>query len=310
MSRKSEGREENFVPMVISASQQQTSDAFGYKWGRRETFDSSTMRQMARAWTLERFGDITDAPWWDEYGPGCKVLDAGCGAGMGAMETLGERLNKVQYIGVDISDAYKVAAKRFAEFGFSGQHMQGDLMNLPFEDETFDVVLTEGVLHHTDSTKNALFAVCRKLKSGGRILFYVYRKKGPIREFTDDYVRRKIQGLSQQEAWEKLEPLTALGKTLGELNLEIDIPRAIELIDIPAGKINLQRLFYWHVCKAFYRPDLSFDEMNHINFDWFAPQNAHRQTPEEVRQWCEEGNLTIEHEYLEEAGISIIAKKR
>ena len=29
----------------------------------------------------------------------------------------------------------------------------------------------------------------RHLKPGGRILFYVYRKKGPIREFTDDYVR-------------------------------------------------------------------------------------------------------------------------
>jgi ubiquinone/menaquinone biosynthesis C-methylase UbiE len=294
---------------ATSGSQQQTSNTFGYKWERRNTFDSPEMRRFIRAWTVERFGDITDAAWWDEYGPDCRVLDAGCGAGLGAVETLGHRLNKVKYVGVDISDAYKVAAKRFADFGLAGAHMQGDLMNLPFADESFDVILTEGVLHHTDSTKAALLAVCRKLKKGGRILFYVYRTKGPVREFTDDYIRDKLQGLSQQEAWEKLEPLTDLGKILGELDVEIEIPRAIDLLEIPAGKINLQRLFYWHVCKTFYRSDLSFDEMNHINFDWFAPRNAHRQTAEEVRAWCAEAGLTIEREYLEEAGISIIAKK-
>ncbi len=41
---------------------------------------------------------------------------------------------------------------------------------------------------------------------------------------------------------------------LGELNLEIDVPEAIDVLEIPAGPIDLQRLFYWHVCKMFYRP--------------------------------------------------------
>jgi hypothetical protein len=95
---------------------------------------------------------------------------------------------------------------------------------------------------------------------------------------------------------------------LGELNIEIDIKRPIDLLEIPAGKINLQRFFYWHVLKAFYRPEMSLDEMNHINFDWFAPKNARRHTVEEVRGWCKELNLEIEHEFAEEAGISIIAK--
>jgi len=36
----------------------------------------------------------------------------------------------------------------------------------------------------------------------------------------------------------------------------------------PGRRTSVQRLFYWHVAKAFYRPDLTFDEMNHINFDW------------------------------------------
>ena len=107
-----------------------------------------------------------------------------------------------------------------------------------------------------------------------------------------------------------MEPITRLGNLLGELNIEICIPERIELLDIDAGKINLQRLFYWHILKCFYRPDYNLDEMNHINFDWYAPKNAFRQSPEEVRAWCEEAGLDIEREHVEEAGITIIARKK
>jgi len=116
--------------------------------------------------------------------------------------------------------------------------------------------------------------------------------------------------MSPDEAWRAMEPLTQLGISLGELNVEIDVPRPIELLGIPAGRTSVQRLFYWHVAKAFFHPELTFDEMNHINFDWYAPANAHRQTSEEVRRWCSEAGLEVEHEVLEDAGITVIARKR
>ena len=112
-----------------------------------------------------------------------------------------------------------------------------------------------------------------------------------------------------EEAWRAMEPLTSLGVALGELDAELDVPEPIELLGIPAGRISVQRLFYWHVAKAFYRPDLTFDEMNHINFDWYVPTNAHRQSPEEVRAWCTAAGLTIEREVVEDAGITVIARK-
>ena len=40
--------------------------------------------------------------------------------------------------------------------------------------------------------------------------------------------------------------------------------------------------------------------MNPLNFDWYAPKNAHRHTVEEVRDWCECLSLTIEHEFVQE----------
>lgn len=58
------------------------------------------------------------------------------------------------------------------------------------------------------------------------------------------------------------------------------------------------------------QPDWSTEQMNSINYGWFAPANAHRHTPEEVRAWCANASMAIEREVVEEAGITIIARKR
>jgi arsenite methyltransferase len=79
--------------------------------------------------------------------------------------------------------------------------------------------------------------------------------------------------------------------------------------DVPAGKIDLQRLFYWHIAKAYYRREMIFDEMNHINYDWYAPANAARQTPEEVRSCCTEFRLEVEREEVQDAVVTIVARR-
>lgn len=294
---------------LATDSQQQTSDMFGFKWHQRHSFESEAVLANARSWLVERYGAIDNADWWQEYGPNPVVLDAGCGAGLGAIELIQRKLAEVRYIGADISTAVDVAVSRFAERGLTGGFLQADLCRLPLPDECADVIYSEGVLHHTDSTERALKSVSRHLKHGGRFLFYVYRRKGPIREFSDDYIRLKLAGMSPQSAWDALMPLTKLGKLLGEMNIEIEIPENIDLLEIPAGKINLQRLFYWHIFKAFHRPDFGLEELNHINFDWYSPANAHRQSEEDVRQWCADAGLSIEREVIEPAGITVVARK-
>jgi len=295
---------------MTSKDQEQTSQVFGYKWGKRETYESEPVRVAMRDFYLRHYGDVEGAEWWAEYGQNPRILDVGCGAGYTAIELLGSRLKSADYWGVDISDAYKVAQQRFAERGLQGTFLQADLMTLSLPESSFDVILAEGVLHHTDCTATAFKRITRHLKPGGRMLAYIYRKKGPIREFTDDYIRSQIADLSPREAWEALAPLTHLGIKLGELDVEVEIPKAIDLLGIPSGKISLQRLFYWHIFKAFYHPGWKFEEMQHVNFDWYAPKNAHRHTIDEIQQWCAESNLTIERADLEElAGYSIIARK-
>jgi hypothetical protein len=51
------------------------------------------------------------------------------------------------------------------------------------------------------------------------------------------------------------------------------------------------------------------DEMNHINFDWFRPLNCHRHTESEVRLWCEEAKLSIEHMDVSDSGITVVELK-
>jgi SAM-dependent methyltransferase len=295
---------------AVSEDQAQTSDAFGFKWHQRDSFERPAAMEGTRSWLRERYGDIAAAPWWAGYGDRPVLLDAGCGAAQTALLLFEDVLPRVRYLGADISAAVDVAAERFAARGLEGAFMQADLVQLPLPPESVELIYSEGVLHHTDSTRGALEALASLLKPGGRFLFYVYRRKGPIREFTDDYVRERLARMRPEEAWKAMEPLTALGKALGELQVEVEVPQDVELLEIPAGRFDVQRLFYWHVFKAFYDPNLTFDEMNHTNYDWYAPANAHRQTPEEVEEWCEAAGLEIERERVEPAGITVVARRR
>lgn len=293
--------------IIYSPTQNQTSDAFGFKWKKRQTYESDAVQQASRDWLLERYS----LPGHDlrVLTKGRTLLDAGCGSGYSSLLLFGNLLKECHYIGVDISSAVDTAAQRFAERGMPGEFLQASLMELPDELGHFDIIFSEGALHHTDSTERALRYLASRLKQGGLFLFYVYRKKGPIREYTDDMIRERIAHLTDAEAWRALEPLSKLGKALGDLNIELNIEEAIDVLEIPAGRINLHRLFYWHVLKAYHRPDWRLDELNHTNFDWYRPQNCHRQTPDQVRTWVENSNLHILKMDVQESGITVIAKK-
>lgn len=293
---------------VMSDEQRQTEETFGFKWHKRETFESEASRNMMQKWSSDRY--LPAGKWFQPQDRPYVVLDAGCGASYTGLEYFRPILDRIQYLGSDISASVDVARQRMRDAGADAAFLQCDLTQLPLPPASLDAIFSEGVLHHTDSTRGAIRSLAPLLKEGGLFMFYVYKKKGPIREFSDDYIRAQMQDMTPAEGWEAMLPISKLGQVLGELNIEIDVPEKIGLLGIDAGKINLQRFFYWHVLKSFYRPEYTLDEMNHINFDWFAPKNAFRQTPEQVRQWCEEAGLDIEREQVEEAGITIVARKR
>lgn len=291
-----------------SSHQGQTRDAFAYKWKRRASYDSPAMAAFTREWLLEKYCDGDERRLQDWLGPkGSVVLDVGCGAGLSAIALFGDHLRHHRYIGVDISDAVDVARERFTERGYPGEFIKANLFDMPVPDGSAHLALSEGVLHHTDDTGAALAAVSKKLRPKGRLLFYVYARKGPLREFADDLIRQYLEPMDDDEAWEALKPLTRLGIAIGELGVELDVPDDVPFLGITKGKVDLQRFFYYTLLKAYYRPDFTFEEMNHVNFDWYRPLNCHRHTEAEVRGFCAAASLTVERLHSEPSGFAVVA---
>lgn len=101
---------------------------------------------------------------------GLTVLDYGCGKGEDAMGFLA---NGANLIGIDISSAYidqcreKAISLNFPEDKYSFHVM--DAHKLEFDDDTFDLIIGNGILHHLDIGV-AFNELHRVLKPGGRLV--------------------------------------------------------------------------------------------------------------------------------------------
>jgi arsenite methyltransferase len=291
--------------------QVQTSESFGFKWKKRDTYDSPSAKKNAIRWYIDKYGFESIEAWTKSFASREAVLDVGCGSGFSSSLWLDSTHwnGRTMWVGADISEAIDVAQERLGHIP-NCHFIQADALQLPFPDGSFDTIFSEGVLHHTPSTRLALLSAARVLGSKGKFNFYVYRRKSPVREFTDDYIREQIAVLSDEEAWEAMRPLTTLGKVLAETKTKIELDEDIPLLGIRAGEHDIQRLIYWHFAKLYWNPELSFDENVHINFDWYRPKYAHRQTAEEVRAWCAEANLEIQWFHEQESGFTVRAVKK
>ena len=289
--------------------QAQTTRSFAFKWAKRDTFDSPDVLASFGEWLTNRYGFAGPEDMRRWFHGRELILDAGCGAGLSASVFLSQNWSGADWIGVDISTAVDTARERL---GSSPKiHLvQADLMRLPFAAGTFDTIFSEGVLHHTPSTQRALAAVTRALRPGGEILFYVYIRKAPAREYMDDYVRDELAHLSPTDAWAALRSLTRFGQILSNLEVQVDVPEDVPLLGIRAGQYDIQRLIYYHFAKIFWNDRYSFEENVHVNFDWYHPRYAHRQTPDEVRVWCAQLGLEVWHLHLDPSGITVRATKR
>lgn len=303
----------NGIPRLVTSMDQeqlQTSAAFEFKWKKRETYDSQAFREFAAKWYLQKYGFASMDEWASRFSNNKRVLDIGCGSGFSSSLWLESREWKgsAWWIGVDISGAIDVACERLD--GIPNTHfVQADALRLPFRDNSFDTIFSEGVFHHTPSTRTALSEAARVLEPGGVIYFYVYRRKSPIREYTDDFIRNKLTHLTDEDAWDAMRSLTMLGKVLSEAKVRITIPENIPLLGIKAGTYDVQRLIYYHFAKLFWNGDLAYEENVHVNFDWYRPKYAHRHTAEEVRGWCRESALAISHFFEDESGHAVVARK-
>lgn len=231
-------------------------------------------------------------------------MDAGTGTGHDVAWYA--KITDGEVFGMDISGCVDIAYENTESLP-NAHIIQADILSPPFKDKTFEFITSEGVLHHTHSTRLALESLV-KLLHKGEIQFYIYRKRGPIRDFCDNYIRQYTTKLTPEECWEVCEAITKLGKSLSELKANIEVPE-IPILHIKGGVIDLQRFIYYNFIKCFWNSEFSYEENVLINFDWYHPKYAHRHTPEEVRGWLEELGLKTIVFDVGESGISVRAEK-
>ena len=301
------------IPRLVPADagplgdQAGTFDSFSAKWSR---VDSEEVRQRVAAqhrWYVERFG------FGDEDGLGAflagkrTILEAGTGLGGDAARFA--RLSDATVVALDLSESI-VTAQR--EFGATPNlhFIQADLLRPPLQPECFDFVSADQVVHHTPDAAAAVGSLAGLLRPGGVLAFYVYKRKAPLREYADDYLRERTTLMTVEDCMEMSASMSELGRKLSELDAKITLERGIPLLGIEAGEHDVQRLIYWHFLKCFWNEDFSENLNDLVNFDWYHPPYASRHTEEEVRAWCAALGLAVEHLDNGDAGISVAAVRR
>ncbi len=145
------------------------SRAFGAQWVRfrRTQLDSYTGTTISRDRLRRGLGPV-----WDELA-GKTVLECGCGAGR-FTEVLLER--GALLTSVDLSAAVDANA---ANFPPDEQHRiaQADILELPFQDHSYDVVFCFGVVQHTPDPEATIAALYRQVRPGGWLVFDHYSRR-------------------------------------------------------------------------------------------------------------------------------------
>jgi SAM-dependent methyltransferase len=226
--------------------------SFGRQWNRYEVARPAEDEATFRVKTGIAAADLA----------GRLVLDAGCGGGRYARLVGG---HGARVVGVDLSSAVDKAAEVCAGLP-EALIVQADLLDLPVAEEAFDLVYSIGVLHHTPDPRRAFAQIARRVKPGGRLAVWLYRRNTAPQEWLNSGLRALTTRLPARV----LEPLCAGLGALGSIPL---LNRTLNKV------VNFSNHPDWtlRVCD---------------NFDWYAPRYQSHHTLDELRRWFEEEGFT------------------
>ena len=107
---------------------------------------------------------------------GCKAgdwfLDAGCGTGELAAAVA--KMNPdIQVVAMDFNDEISNLSKKFSKIE-NLHFVHADVLESPFQPNSFNKLISIGVLHHTPDTKIAFQKIERLVASKGKMMLWIY----------------------------------------------------------------------------------------------------------------------------------------
>jgi glycosyltransferase involved in cell wall biosynthesis/ubiquinone/menaquinone biosynthesis C-methylase UbiE len=173
------------LPRDSGASEVDTGDQYKHEvqnqWNNNPV--GSETARTTQPHTLEWFKEVERyrydvyAPWMPEVMEfakhrGEELLEVGGGMGTDLSQFAA---NGAKVTDVDLSGGHlAIAQENFRLRGLTGTFVHHDAEKLPFDDDAFDVVYSNGVLHHTPNTRAAVAEIRRVLKPGGRAIVMMY----------------------------------------------------------------------------------------------------------------------------------------
>jgi SAM-dependent methyltransferase/uncharacterized protein YbaR (Trm112 family) len=231
-----------------------SSEWLNYDWD-NEVYWNLTPREMYRC--MRFMLDLDRRPIKDKL-----VLEIGIG--IGGIADYMARDEECELVGIDLSYTVDVAYKHFQLNKFF-HVVQASAFAPPFLDETFDFVYSQGVLHHTFSTKEAFKKVYKLPKIGGRLYIWVYN---PLDE-TRNMIRRILmlgENIIRPICWR-------LPESLQTVLLTPFIPLYIFYQNFIVQRKGKNYVKY------------GWREALHAARDRFTPRFVHRHGDEEVMDW-------------------------
>lgn len=264
--------------------QSKTNDTFSDKWRRFTEYGLSHEHQgFLFDWYQKKYGVSNREELAAFYAQFDTILECGPGSGFHSKH-MAETNPSATIFALDVSEAAFTTQRNTSHLK-NCNVVQADLNDAPFGKNQFDFVVADGVLHHTPDTHEAVRSLYAHVKPGGKFFFYVYRQMGAARYFVDQHIRGEFKSLTPEDCYKACEPITDLGRELSKIDQTITLNKPIDVLGIPAGEHNIQRLFYYNFVKCFWNDAFDYETNNMVNFDWYHPHNAWQHTDEEVIGW-------------------------
>lgn len=218
-----------------------------------------------------------------EYFKGKLVLDVGCGSGRWtyALALLGARV-----VAVDLTEE-GVEITRGATAGLDNVAvLQANVLRLPFRPDSFDLVVSWGVLHHTPDTKAAFGRLVPLIKKGGHGYIMVYEKHNPVKFACTNILRRILQRFPEDTRYRFCRHLIIRNPILHLLLTHLLISDTRYKVTDPLAITTKQLGLY----------------------DAYAPVFNHLHTRDEVMSWFAEhrfGQVTLTSPVLNTSGPAV-----
>ncbi|MGA2669684.1 MAG: methyltransferase domain-containing protein [Ignavibacteria bacterium] len=238
-----------------------TGKSFGQEW-KIFKYDSDTTWGFSKDTRKKRFLKelLTD----ENSLKGKSLIDIGCGNGV---LTSGIAEFGMETFGIDVSPSVERAYLN--NQNVNSHFLQADLQNPPFKNQSFDIVYSTGVLHHTNNTELSFSCICPLLKHSGRLYIWLYKPEKDLRH----------------------NFLINLRKFTNKLPIAMQYVFYLTFL-VPQGLIK----------EKLRGKKISWREQLINYFDVLSPEFRFEHTPEEVRLWFTKrnfGNINVSiTEYL------------